>query len=848
MAYTVVTKPATTASGTTDSTPTQAQIDAQHASAEATKKQAEATEKLTKASKEAKEAEEAQAEATDHLSKGLQGILEDIKNVDSAKDESARKFKHLSASEIGDASKVGSAVVQGGLAFKGMGEFASASIGKVKALASQLKDFAAIASNIPGVKDVLSIKVGLALAPMDRSMGAMGEAAKQQGLFQSRTEQIDRAAEGMQAAGKALNIGLLSSMAGLSGKDAKTLADTEKKAGSSVALNMMKQMVALSDNAQYAKEHLMQQAAATGTLNSALVGGKYSAEQMTAVLQRQNIANQGLMVGTGMSLEQATRFNDMLSTQVPRTFGDATSGLTKSMEQVSFAGKDMLAGEAAYTAMRATGMKHSDILAMQTEATKNYNANAGQAIDYTLRISEASQRHGLALSDTSSVYSAFGQQLGWFGNQTEGTSKIVDTLGTALKNTGVSGEQVKTIMQDVAGAMGGLSTGKKAFLAQQAGMGGGMSGALKVERLLAEGKSGEVFDMMTKALKNLPGVGGKLMTRAESEKDEASAQRYIAQRQYLQQMMGLKSEGEVAKMMEAMAKGKDTGSAAIASQKDLQASVATIGAAKVAETETPLRQAAIGAEMLAADSAVAAAKSTDNLLAMANAATEARAALAGISTTLRNQSIKYSTKTVKGEFGPNDADASLDQARAAKFAIGGVERGVKAVSTLGDRLVGSGRNIIENHAEIADQKREAEQPGHDLGARAHILRKSNAATLASTTHKDIEAHRVARGATTHKDIEAHRAARGAMPVGAPSPVIAHSPATPTAGVGPIEAIPGSKRTTPTGPGAYAGVAGTSAQAGPTQNIAITTKVEGICIDCAKKITAPSQTNVLGTNR
>lgn len=269
-----------------------------------------------------------------------------------------------------------------------------------------------------------------------------------------------------------------------------------------------------------------------------------------------NIISQHSELITKASLATNTSHKDVVSyygylSKVPGML----SQVIKSNDQYA---ESMSMLTASIQLSQGTNRNYSEIVKDITTAYRNYNATGEEALNFSARMSEVSNKLGIELEFVEQFVEGASTELGKFGNNTDASAKILLNYGKGLKEVGASGMQTVNIVKEMESRITSLTTAQKAFLSAQSGGPGGLMGSFRIEKLLKERKSNEVFEMIRKQLMK---QFGKIVTLDEASQSPQLAAQYQRQRQILTQgpLGGLvKNEGDANRVME-MFKNISTG-------------------------------------------------------------------------------------------------------------------------------------------------------------------------------------------------------------------------------------------------------------------------------------------------
>jgi hypothetical protein len=212
--------------------------------------------------------------------------------------------------------------------------------------------------------------------------------------------------------------------------------------------------------------------------------------------------------------------------------------------------------EAAMKLASGTGRDQMEVVSDLKTAWESFGLSGDKALEFTERMSDLSNKLGINLDYTRQFIV---DNANAFKMLSDGGTDAVNTfnrLEPALQATGLSAKTASELVGTITNRMSNLTIAQEAFLSAQTGGPGGLRGALKVENLMREGKTDEVFDMAMQSLKK--NFGGKIYTQKEAETSEFAAAQFVKQRQMLQSgaFGALAPDKDTAtRLLEAMGKG-----------------------------------------------------------------------------------------------------------------------------------------------------------------------------------------------------------------------------------------------------------------------------------------------------
>lgn len=321
-----------------------------------------------------------------------------------------------------------------------------------------------------------------------------------------------------------------------------------------------------ADNALRLQNAVIQLSARTGELGGIMTTAGDELQNMNAILAEQDNMLNNTVKATQLSKEQVVSYYTQLGA-VPKALsaivsrsneaGDTTSMLTATIQMAT-----------------GSGRKYADILADVHEAFRMYGVTGEEALKFTARSSEISQKYGVELEDIrkglkegAAAFKMYGAAGDDAARMLQGASSIMNQYVGALQASGLSGAEAASTVMDMTQKLGKLTIAQRGFLSAQTGGPGGLMGAYQIEKLMKEGKIDEV---MEKVRNTIMKQTGKIVTVEEAATSPEAAARLTRQRMMLQQgPLGAfaKDEQSASRILEAFKK-RETGEIAVSGLKE----------------------------------------------------------------------------------------------------------------------------------------------------------------------------------------------------------------------------------------------------------------------------------------
>lgn len=315
---------------------------------------------------------------------------------------------------------------------------------------------------------------------------------------------------------------LAASLVGL-GVPAEKLKEILGK-GAGAVFDFANNLAISADNGLRLQNAYIQLSGATGNLNSIFSAAGPNLNKINLLLAQQQKMISDTGAATGLTTEVITEYYSELA-RVPQALSATVSVLPGTTEKTS-------ALTAAIRVATGSGRSFSDVVDDMKSAFRNYNIVGEDALKFTGRISEISNKFGIELSDVKDALKGTSDQFKMFGNEAEGAARIYNQYLGALQSTGVSGHVAVDVVKGMVNGIKDLTIAQKGFLSAQTGGAGGLMGAFQIEKELRDGKIDKVFDRVRATLNK---QFGSIVSLEEASQSQAAAARLTKQIQVLQQ-------------------------------------------------------------------------------------------------------------------------------------------------------------------------------------------------------------------------------------------------------------------------------------------------------------------------
>lgn len=309
-----------------------------------------------------------------------------------------------------------------------------------------------------------------------------------------------------------------------------------------------------ADNMRHLETAMIMTSASGGTMSEFLKAAGADLENLSAMTLK--------VAETQNAAKGATGMSDKAMEEYMNTIKDLPGGLQHMSDTMQVAGGSTTVLTAAIQYADGAGRKHADVLKDMKDGMLGYGMSMPQALEYSARISEASEALGARLEDVSGAVKqtseAFKFQV--FGGvdvdkMTQGMTKSMEAYVAQLKEAHIPTQTAIELAKDYTAQTAKMSDGQKAFLSQQSGGPGGLMGAAQME-LLQKNNPEEFQKKYMDSIKKE--MGGKIVTLEDASKSEAAAAQYQKEKQLISAgpLKLTDDPTKAAAIIEGMSKGK----------------------------------------------------------------------------------------------------------------------------------------------------------------------------------------------------------------------------------------------------------------------------------------------------
>src|SRR6185436_911002 len=294
--------------------------------------------------------------------------------------------------------------------------------------------------------------------------------------------------------------------------------------GLSAVKNFVINLAQSADNALRLQNAYIQLSARTGNLSEVYAAAGPNLENLNTLLEKQTALVANAIKTTGLGPEGVQSYYAQLGT-IPKALEATVTSSDSASETISLL-------TASIKIASGTGRNYVDIIEDMKVAFKDYNLTGEEALKFTSRMTEISNKFGTNLDVVRDSLRGTAGVFKMFGNEAEASSRILNNYVGALQSTGLSGDAAVEVVTDMTRAIGNLGIAQKAFLSAQTGGPGGLMGAFQIEKMMREGKIDEVFEKVRTQMQK---QFGQIVTLDDASSNPAAAAQMTKQMMILRQ-------------------------------------------------------------------------------------------------------------------------------------------------------------------------------------------------------------------------------------------------------------------------------------------------------------------------
>lgn len=210
---------------------------------------------------------------------------------------------------------------------------------------------------------------------------------------------------------------------------------------------------------------------------------------------------------------------------------------------------------------RQTGIDLNNLLTLQKEAYDDLGITVDQFNKNLLQSSGAIEGTGIPTEKAIGDIKRLGESFSYLNFDMQKSTKeygafvqFAKDRKDIFKSPQQAAELFKTTMTGVAGTQQDIA--KSSFfgtMASQKGIGGVTGEGIRAGLQFEDLEGVDALKAITQTTKDL--FGGEIVSREDAKKDDQSASKYIAQRRFLQQNLGIQDQAKVTRLMQSMETG-----------------------------------------------------------------------------------------------------------------------------------------------------------------------------------------------------------------------------------------------------------------------------------------------------
>jgi hypothetical protein len=204
---------------------------------------------------------------------------------------------------------------------------------------------------------------------------------------------------------------------------------------------------------------------------------------------------------------------------------------------------------------RGIGISTEEGLGIASDMIYKFGEDAIESAERMSVMSQASKELGMRFSDLSGLAGSLDDTFDMWGNQLESVIPVLNDVSKALEGTNVGIKGQLTLVKNLMSSVESIQLPMKSFIGVMSGMrgpGGAIGVGLNIERMLQEGRSGEVVNMIQESMQRL--TGREAISLNEATEDPRAQRAFLVQRKMLQSMTGISNTGQLNRLLEVMSK------------------------------------------------------------------------------------------------------------------------------------------------------------------------------------------------------------------------------------------------------------------------------------------------------
>jgi len=273
-------------------------------------------------------------------------------------------------------------------------------------------------------------------------------------------------------------------------------------------------------------------------------GGGTMVEQNESVMNK--VARQAADTGNilGIHFEDANKMILDVMKTLPGEFGKIYDEIIVGAEKYSMTTEQIIG-----RMTRGIGISTEDGLKIAKEMLYTFGEDAVGAAERMAVLSKASKEAGVAFEDLGDLAASLDSTFAMWGDQLEGMVPILNDVSKALEGTNVGIKGQMTLIKNLGSAVAQMNLPMKSFVGVMSGMrspGGAIGVGLNIERMIQEGRTGEIVSMMQETMQRMTGRGA--VSLQEATEDTRAQRAFLVQRGLMQQMTGIGDTGDTGEL------------------------------------------------------------------------------------------------------------------------------------------------------------------------------------------------------------------------------------------------------------------------------------------------------------
>ena len=299
-------------------------------------------------------------------------------------------------------------------------------------------------------------------------------------------------------------------------------------------------------------ENAIMSAAQTGGnfYNTYNVGGRSMVDQNENVMNK--VAKKAADTANilGIHFEDGLKLTLEVMAKLPGEFGKIYDDIIIGTKKYSMTTEQIIG-----RATRGIGVSTEKGLQIARDMLYTFGEDSIKTAERMSIISKASKELGVNFEDIDNLATDLDNTFGMWGNQLNGMVPILNDVSEALEGTNVGIKGQMNLVKNLGGAVSQLSLPMKSFVGIMSGMrsaGGAVGVGLNVERMIQEGRTGEIVGMLQETMQKMSGRSA--VSLEEATEDPRAQRAFMVQRGMLQQMTGISDTGQLNRLLEVMSK------------------------------------------------------------------------------------------------------------------------------------------------------------------------------------------------------------------------------------------------------------------------------------------------------